>query len=104
MCPRTVTSETTRQFHCGVGEIVKSLDGAGVLTMPTLFSCVPLVLNHLFLLVVVFLSSGTGGRREGSRRKWFCVAFHCTYALIRFSVTPLLFRTRPSHVGDIALV
>ena len=26
------------------------------------------------------------------------------YALIRLSITPLLFRTRPSHVGDIALV
>ena len=26
------------------------------------------------------------------------------YALIRFSITPLLFRTRPSHFGDIALV
>ena len=43
-----------------VGEIVKSLNDAGVLTMSTLVSCVPLVSNHFFFLVVVFLFTGTG--------------------------------------------
>ena len=41
------------QDTCGrgdVGEIVKSLNDAGVLTMSTLVSCVPCVSNHFFFL------------------------------------------------------
>ena len=55
-----VTSVTTRQFQCGcwaengdVGDIVKSLNDAGVLTMPTRVSCVPPV-NHQTKLVSIF--------------------------------------------------
>ena len=43
-----------------VGEIAKSLNDAGVLTMSTLVSCVPRASNHFFLLVVVSLFTGTG--------------------------------------------
>ena len=69
-----------------VGEIVKSLNDAGLLAMSTLVSCVPRVSNDFSLLVVVCLFTGTGCRDEGSQRKWFCLTLFSQVRLVHLII------------------